>query len=348
MPHLGSDEKHLELKVGAVILIALVLLIAFILLLSDFSFKSKRELTVYFQNPGGLSPGAAVKAAGRKAGAVQEMTFIGQEGPTNPLTQKPAMVRVLIEIDEEIYRALRADAKFYITTKGMLGDPFLEIAPGFSKASYSEEITLFGIDPPRLDLFMADTYVLVKGLSGIIERNANDLDALIGGSARLVGTLDRALEADGGVEVAKVNDIFNNIDGLVSDTRRLVGGVQKLYVDDPDVARTIGNMASLTRKLDNEVEPLLAEIKSALLGIERVTGTLGPEEQRRIKAAVAKIDDIASRTDKMIARGDAVMLRLERGEGTVGQLLKDEEIYDDLKELIRDIKRHPWKLIWED
>ena len=40
--------------------------------------------------------------------------------------------------------------------------------------------------------------------------------------------------------------------------------------------------------------------------------------------------------------------RLEKGEGTVGQLLEDEEIYDDLKELIRDIKRHPWKLIWQD
>jgi len=32
----------------------------------------------------------------------------------------------------------------------------------------------------------------------------------------------------------------------------------------------------------------------------------------------------------------------------VGQMLSDEEIYDDLKELLRDIKQHPWKLIWEE
>jgi phospholipid/cholesterol/gamma-HCH transport system substrate-binding protein len=40
--------------------------------------------------------------------------------------------------------------------------------------------------------------------------------------------------------------------------------------------------------------------------------------------------------------------KMSRGEGTVGALLQDEEVYDDLKELIRDLKRHPWKLIWED
>ena len=42
------------------------------------------------------------------------------------------------------------------------------------------------------------------------------------------------------------------------------------------------------------------------------------------------------------------MADIQRGKGTVGQMLQDQEIYDDIKELIRDIKRHPWKLIWED
>ena len=126
----GSDEKNLELKVGAMILVALVLLVTFILLLGDWSLSPQKEVTVFFQNPGGLSPGAAVKVAGRKAGKIKEMTFIGQSGPVDPVTSKPALVKVLLVIDEPIYDALRTDAKFYVTTKGMLGDPFLEIDPG--------------------------------------------------------------------------------------------------------------------------------------------------------------------------------------------------------------------------
>lgn len=36
---------------------------------------------------------------------------------------------------------------------------------------------------------------------------------------------------------------------------------------------------------------------------------------------------------------------IERGEGTVGKLLKEEKIYNDLEALVEDIKKHPWKLL---
>ncbi len=345
---LDSDEKHLELKVGAVILISLVLLVIFILLLSDFSFKSKKDLVVYFQNPGGLSPGAAVKVAGRKAGAVKEMTYLGQTGPLSPINNKPALVKVLVEINEDVSNSLRKDARFYITTKGMLGDPFLEIDPGMSEYPYDTKVPLFGADPPRLDLFLADTYEMIKGINNIISRNADNLDVILGGGARLVGAVDRTIEADGGMQLGRVTTIFDSIDSLVVDTRNLINGVNKRYVEDPGIARTLKSLESMTRKLDNEVEPLLADIKKALEGVERISGTFGPEEQRRIKSAVAQLDDIAHRTSKLISRGDALVMKMEKGEGTVGRMIKDEEIYDDLKELIRDIKKHPWKLIWQN
>ena len=40
--------------------------------------------------------------------------------------------------------------------------------------------------------------------------------------------------------------------------------------------------------------------------------------------------------------------QVESGEGSIGAFLKDEELYDDLRELIRDLKHNPWKLIWKD
>ena len=42
---------------------------------------------------------------------------------------------------------------------------------------------------------------------------------------------------------------------------------------------------------------------------------------------------------------NAVMTRLSEGEGTVGKLLVEEKIYDDLEALTEDIKNHPWKLL---
>jgi len=39
---------------------------------------------------------------------------------------------------------------------------------------------------------------------------------------------------------------------------------------------------------------------------------------------------------------------MRRGEGTVGALLADEEIYDDLKEMLRELKTHPWRFFWRE
>ena len=44
----------------------------------------------------------------------------------------------------------------------------------------------------------------------------------------------------------------------------------------------------------------------------------------------------------------AVSTRVRSGHGTVGALLMDEEIYDDLQEMIRDLKHNPWKFFWRE
>ncbi|MCP4606466.1 MAG: MCE family protein [Proteobacteria bacterium] len=343
----GSDERYLELRVGALVLVALALLVTFVFILGDWSLKSKEEIEIYFQNPGGLSGGAAVKVAGRKVGTIAEMTFLGQTGPRNPITGIPSLVRTRISIEEDICQSLRKDAKFYITTKGVLGDPFLEISPGVSPVPLDTTKPVFGIDPPRLDLFVADAYQLIRALNGVIERNAQNLDRLLGGGARLMGVVEKAV-ADGGVETVQLDRILNNVESMVSETRELINGVKEKYVDDPNVTRMLSNLKSLSGKLNKEIDPLLKDARQALAGVERLSNTIGPEEQQKIKEAIARLDNIMTRTDRALASVTQMIDRIRRGEGTVGQMLTDEEIYDDLKELIRDIKHHPWKIIWEE
>jgi phospholipid/cholesterol/gamma-HCH transport system substrate-binding protein len=39
---------------------------------------------------------------------------------------------------------------------------------------------------------------------------------------------------------------------------------------------------------------------------------------------------------------------LRKGKGTAGALLVREEVYADLREMIRDLKRNPWKFFWKE
>ncbi|MCX5715721.1 MAG: MlaD family protein [Candidatus Omnitrophica bacterium] len=54
--------------------------------------------------------------------------------------------------------------------------------------------------------------------------------------------------------------------------------------------------------------------------------------------------DLAESAKSVTQNADIILQRLERGEGTVGKLLKEEEVYDDLRDLVKDVKAHPWKL----
>jgi len=53
-------------------------------------------------------------------------------------------------------------------------------------------------------------------------------------------------------------------------------------------------------------------------------------------------------TEKVSELADStaiVMKRLADGEGTVGKLLTEDKIYNDLEAFVEDIKKHPWKLL---
>ena len=45
---------------------------------------------------------------------------------------------------------------------------------------------------------------------------------------------------------------------------------------------------------------------------------------------------------------DGMVTDLRAGKGTAGALLVKEDIYADLRELIRDLKRNPWKFFWKE
>ena len=52
-------------------------------------------------------------------------------------------------------------------------------------------------------------------------------------------------------------------------------------------------------------------------------------------------DNLASLSDSV----KVIMDKLKNGQGTIGKLLTEEKIYNNLEAFTEDIKRHPWKLL---
>ena len=94
-----ANPRSIEVKVGLLILTALVLLGGFILVMGGINFQPTYDVFVGFDNPGGLQTGAPCKIAGVKVGTVEEIQYLG--GALDPKTSKPMpLVRVRVSLEE--------------------------------------------------------------------------------------------------------------------------------------------------------------------------------------------------------------------------------------------------------
>ena len=123
-----AQERSIEVKVGALILVSMGILGAFILVMGGLSFEKTFTVYVDFDNPGGLQPGAAVRVAGVKVGSVKALEFLG--GKIDPKSGRHVLVRADVSIEQRVNDAIHDDADFYVTTQGVLGEQFMAIDPG--------------------------------------------------------------------------------------------------------------------------------------------------------------------------------------------------------------------------
>ena len=80
----------------------------------------------------------------------------------------------------------------------------------------------------------------------------------------------------------------------------------------------------------------------------RVTGIVTEERVDKAIGAVDKAAGAAVKAGGLIDNVDGMVTDLRAGKGTAGALLVREELYADLRELIRDLKRNPWKFFWKE
>jgi len=61
----------------------------------------------------------------------------------------------------------------------------------------------------------------------------------------------------------------------------------------------------------------------------------------------AMTQDMIDEAQKIVKDFQELIQKLKEGEGTVGRLLYDDRLYQELEALIVDLRQHPWKLFWK-
>ena len=79
-----------------------------------------------------------------------------------------------------------------------------------------------------------------------------------------------------------------------------------------------------------------------------LTSVVGPGERDKLLKALDQLTSISKKADAIAGDAQAIIADVKKGKGTAGALLVENQIYDDLKELVRDLKRNPWKFFWKN
>jgi phospholipid/cholesterol/gamma-HCH transport system substrate-binding protein len=341
-----------QLKVGSLVLAAMVVLIGLIFLMSGTTgglFGRKLVLRAYFANAAGLKDGAVVSVDGVTIGNVKTTRVVPE--------RNPYPVEVAMQVGEKYWADLHTDSTVRIAPAGVLGDSFVDIdsrhATGPRPADNSE-LTISGsptiedvigsskLSIDEIDQLMVkigtliDTLNTTRGTFGEIindpgmKKNvvsiAANLQTITQAMADGKGSLGKFLNDDS--LYTKMDSTVDQLNAIVSDMNAGKGTAGKLLKDET----AYNNFNSAVKNLSD----LLASLNSGKGAMGQLVND--PDEAKKLNDAITNLDGI--------------LKGVNAGEGSAGQFVKNTALYDhanqtmdQAQQLIKAIRADPKKYL---
>lgn len=300
-------DARISLSVGIFVVAALMALAGGILSLGVESglFQPQYRVTAHFSNVLGLLPGAPVWLGGKEVGRVDRIAF-------EPMSaERPVLV--VMRIDKDVQDRIRDDSVATIGTIGLLGDSYVEVSFGTEGAA----VLLDGYEIATNDPVNM-TAVMLEGRKALA--SINEL------SGSLTNVVQTFSENEGAERAADAVEAFSDI---MIETREGAGLIHSL-IFEPYEGGGVEGMSSAVANLDASLvtfSEMLSEVKTGD-GLLHALIYAPPEEQGVFQEALAAT-----------GRLNRILAKLEQGEGTLGLLLNDPSVFEDMKILLGGAQR---------
>ena len=168
------------------------------------------------------------------------------------------------------------------------------------------------------------------------------------------GIMDSVLSATQGenADNAVANSLRNleqSMNNLASLTATMDRFTKSTY---SDLELTIGNMATITESLERSS----SEIKAIMNNVNKITDQIAVAD---LGNTINKADETFALTNTLISdlqssvgefstsfsKIDGILNDIESGKGTLGKIMKDEMLYDNLNLLMQDFRLHPKRYV---
>ena len=228
-----SKKWSNEAKVGFFAASTLVLVVVFAWMLGvQNPFRSSVNFYVTYNFAGGIEVGSPVRVSGIKVGKVESIEFFSPGHKLEKIADKApgsatetagidavVPLRLKISIRSDAAQGVRADSQFYVNIAGIIGERYIEVTPGsIDSPQVRNGQTLAGIDPPRIDQLISQSFDLAGKLKDLIERNKGDITRSIELLYKMSANINQTLSQ---VEKSRLfqTDLQTLVNNLISITR---------------------------------------------------------------------------------------------------------------------------------
>ncbi len=303
-------EFSTELKVGVFALVVLAVLTFMTFKVGGLEWMKKKGyvLHVYFRNTAGLDEKTRVRIAGVEAGTVDAVR----------LADDKAEVRLLIKPEIKIYR----DAVASIKLTGLLGDKYLDI-----KAGTPESGALKDGDSIKQVKELVDIDDLAKNLTVVSEK----FTVLAESVNDVIGT-DESKQS--------LRQTIVNLREITSDLR------QTISVNDHKLRNVLDNINSLTVSINGLIDKNSEPLTSTIANMRDFSGSLktnGPELVENLNKATRELKEMVEENrpaiKSTVASLEDISQQVNRGEGSLGKLVKDDRLYESVNKAAEGVNR---------
>ena len=342
-----ADERRTEIKVGILAASALAGIAALLFLMDGFS-ASGELLLADLSHSGGIPRGAPVRMAGVRVGRVRSVTLLPERTDEEG---RPLAVHMELDIDREVYGRLHQGTRIEFATQGPLGEAYIELAQGDPKAPLLEKGAVLRAYPQRLDQLMPrlmDLMATLQALAGEID--SGSVRTLLGEVRQVAAGVRRFLDEQGETIAGTVQ----RLDRITVSLEKLTAKGSRMLDKNSDLNRSLKDLSQAAAVLKSELPVLASQAKSALSQLDRLSASVTPEDiealsqtLREAQSASRRLNEAIDKADSLLAGMDRIVGGVEQGKGSLGALVKDDALYQDLRTLITELKAHPWRMLWK-
>jgi phospholipid/cholesterol/gamma-HCH transport system substrate-binding protein len=305
-----------ELKIGVVGIFSILLLIWGINFLKGNNiFGNSNEYYSIYENIDGLESSAPVRINGLTVGNVTEIYF----HPSNT-----GAIIVQFTLNDDIRFPRNSVARIY--NSDIMGTKAVQLVYGNSNIYATSGDTLLAeIENGLKD----EVNKQVLPLKNKAEELISSIDSVM---TVITTVLDKDARESLSSSLRSLNRTFSTMELAMVKLDSVI------YKNDIRVTTILQNVESITTNLHNNNDMIAKTLKN----FESISDSL----------AKSNIKNTIQNLDKSLSEFDKILQKIEQGEGTIGLLLNDKEMYNNLTSaskqldlLIEDMKKHPKRYV---